>query len=457
MDKIKDRLAVNAIAYLARSLPPHRNGRFFIEIGVKFRHLQKYRCRVFAYIAPIALSLFLVGCGSGSLNGLDEQEYADALLIMGLSVPSNAAICREALDLGANIEYLHLPLQERYGWRETNPLNYAVGDDEIVKMLLDAGAEVNYENRNGQSTLIYAADRGFWNEVEWFLAAGADVESENKARGDNVGYTVIDYAVSGAVYEDRTKEHVDLALSYGAVPTERTLRLLLEGTQFQTAKKILNIMEEREIATGLNPPLEAALKGEFNRLPTLMKDQEIAAMDENIIFFMAAALGTPEDLSYLLARNPSFDLDTPMAEREGNLYYSANSGHTPLSIAAFYENVPNCRFLLEQGANVNQKSDGYYIALTMAAAKGNEEIVEMFLDAGAEMPPVNLSRMVEMIPLTEAAKFGHAEISKILLDAGYPTDDGSITVAMNRAAMYNQREVIDLYLNRGFSINLRGR
>ncbi len=408
-------------------------------------------------LAAMAFALFfLAGCANsdGSLNGLEGQEYADGLLCIGIGAPGTPSICQEALDLGANINRLAVPLKERYQWAETNPLSYAIGNSgtEIVKLLIDAGADVNYENANDQSMLIYACSFRAWDDIELLLSNGADVTSIDKGNPDCPDYTAIDYAVSSGVYEEETKENIDLLLSYGAKPSGRTLRLLLENAQFKTAKRIYAYMLENDIPTGLSAPLEAALTGEFDRLSELMKETEVSQGDMDLIFFLASAYGDEENLSYLLSKDSSRDVNSEM-NWENNMYYYSCSKQTPLSIAAWNGNVENCRFLLAQGADVNQKSEGYHIALSMASASGNEEIVRMFLEAGAELPPAS-TFVVEMIPLTEAAHFGHVDITEILLDAGYPTDDKTVLSAMDRAACYNQKKILDVYFIRGFSVDL---
>ncbi|BDC34714.1 hypothetical protein Noda2021_06720 [Candidatus Dependentiae bacterium Noda2021] len=64
------------------------------------------------------------------------------------------------------------------GFLEDSPLLMAVsqGDLELVKILIDAGADVNerYFNHNNLTVLILAADRGYLEIVKVLLKAGAD-------------------------------------------------------------------------------------------------------------------------------------------------------------------------------------------------------------------------------------------------------------------------------------------
>lgn len=70
-------------------------------------------------------------------------------------------------------------------WRggdEKTPLILASqhGYENIVKMLLDAGADVNEKDIDDRTALILTSRPGNENIVKMLLAAGADVNAENK-------------------------------------------------------------------------------------------------------------------------------------------------------------------------------------------------------------------------------------------------------------------------------------
>ena len=49
-----------------------------------------------------------------------------------------------------------------------------------MKALIDAGADLNMEAKNGDTALILAANRGYTDCVKVLLKAGADVNGKNK-------------------------------------------------------------------------------------------------------------------------------------------------------------------------------------------------------------------------------------------------------------------------------------
>ncbi|MEA5098260.1 MAG: ankyrin repeat domain-containing protein [Burkholderiaceae bacterium] len=90
----------------------------------------------------------------------------------------------------------------------------------------------------------------------------------------------------------------------------------------------------------------------------------------------------------------------------------AKNGDDALMIAAWKENLPAVKALLERGVEVNR--DGW-TALHYAAAKGNNEIVQLLLDQQAEIDAESPSQIT---PLMMAAQAGHIYTVKLLYDAG---------------------------------------
>lgn len=65
------------------------------------------------------------------------------------------------------------------------------GHDELVAVLVDAGADVNARDRQGSTALMSAAQHGNPRSVKRLLVAGADAT----ARRDGDGLTALDFAV----------------------------------------------------------------------------------------------------------------------------------------------------------------------------------------------------------------------------------------------------------------------
>jgi uncharacterized protein len=56
----------------------------------------------------------------------------------------------------------------------------------------------------------------------------------------------------------------------------------------------------------------------------------------------------------------------------------------PLGTAAFVRSIPLARLLLDGGADVNGQAEGGFTALHTAAQNGDEELVRLLLERGAD-------------------------------------------------------------------------
>ena len=82
-------------------------------------------------------------------------------------------------------------IEERGGASVCTPLHVAsaMGNDEVVLLLLEHGAEVSARNNKGGTPLHYAARHGHSETLRFLLHTGADLQSRN-----NNGWTPEDLA-----------------------------------------------------------------------------------------------------------------------------------------------------------------------------------------------------------------------------------------------------------------------
>jgi ankyrin repeat protein len=113
------------------------------------------------------------------------KELTDACM-EGDVVCVRALIAREADVNYVDADETH---EGRYTW---TPLMHAAsrGYDEIVRTLLDAGAETDLRDRDSNTALTLAASAGHWETVSLLLDRGADA-----AVRDHCGETAFDYAL----------------------------------------------------------------------------------------------------------------------------------------------------------------------------------------------------------------------------------------------------------------------
>ena len=102
---------------------------------------------------------------------------------------------------------------------------------------------------------------------------------------------------------------------------------------------------------------------------------------------------------------------------------SPNESYTPLMVSANRSFVEICAFLIEQGADVNKKSESGMTALMLAMNPNTEtdsfKIASLILDAGAE---VNTESGGGNTALMEAGHKGLTSVVELLLEKGALTN-----------------------------------
>lgn len=127
----------------------------------------------------------LFALNPGIINELDREH--DTAIMKACRDCHTVNVVAFLLENGANIndkEYRDLIDQ--------TPLIIAAfnGCTDIVKMLLDAGANIEHKNDQGENALISAAQEGNIDTVKLLLDAGADVNQTNTD-----GETALDLAI----------------------------------------------------------------------------------------------------------------------------------------------------------------------------------------------------------------------------------------------------------------------
>jgi ankyrin repeat protein len=151
-------------------------------------------------------------------------------------------------------------------------------------------------------------------------------------------------------------------------------------------------------------------KPQSRELVRFLQSQGAAEPD----IYFAAAFGDIAQMKKLLAADPSI-LEKP--SRSDDVLFDNCS---PLQIAAYADQFDSARFLIDQGADVRNRSGWHNTeALEKAAWVGGADVVALLLDHGASVngPDKNFLNS----PLHNAATMGHADVVKILLAHGATT------------------------------------
>ena len=269
--------------------------------------------------------------------------------------------------------------------RGTTALHYAAafGSVESVRVLLDAGAQVNARNAGDATPLVLAAPAP--QKVAALLAKGADPKLATKA-----GRTPLIVATASP----SATESVRLLLDAGADVNAqdqlgRTSLMEVTATgDAETARLLIARGAKVDIidARGGTPLMEAVVAGDLGLVKLYLgKGADVNAANT----FAPTVKHGPIALTKL----------------------------TPLLLAAPFASSEMVKTLIAAGANVNAQDARGITPLTAAIASENQDpaVIDVLISAGAN---VNTVDPYGDTPLDWARKYGHPKVLKALETAG---------------------------------------
>ena len=283
---------------------------------------------------------------------------------------------------------------------------------QIVKMLVDSGAELNYANQyNKQNALLIAVRAGYEDIAAILLEAGATPHVS-----DDVKTPLITSAVKHCMID--------------------VVRLMMEGGVD------VNVTVGKDRIT---PLISAVCKG-YQNTEILTSGSETQWDDFKRCIEITNGRNYV-DIVKLLLRSEQIDVDKQC------------SGGTALMCAAILGNEEMVRLLLDAGANINAKNcDGQQTALILASGVGHDNVVRMLLCEKAHVDEVDIYGCTA---LHHASGMGHTNIVQMLMGHGVPLDlpdkEGSTALmcACDSGNMNVVQVLIDAKANLN-SVNERG-
>lgn len=366
---------------------------------------------------------------------------------------TNGSAIRLLLDAGAD--------PKRPDKRQDPILHYPIklpmkGSENlaVVKMLVEAGGDIDLADSKGWTPLLLAAKDGRTEILRFLLEMGANPAAEEQ----RTGRRALQWA---AVAGDQ--EAVDLLLRRQNESTAAILKWSTLAQLFQAVRKdtgailpeILRDMSSLDPRDGevLNLWHLVAKKGPESTIEALLNvGVNIEAKNElgYTALCLAAKVGH-EGIVQLLARQGA-RLD---AESDFN-----SNGRTPLSNAAENMHVGVVRLLLDAGAKVeteNQHKTGTtplntVLSVRKIRSRDFETIVQMLLEHGADIEVPKNGRLDARTPLImTACRPSCLTVLRLLLDkrANIEAKDTKAKTALYRAAECGAINNVRLLLERG--------
>ncbi|KAN0098195.1 Ankyrin repeat-containing domain protein [Hyaloscypha variabilis] len=341
-----------------------------------------------------------------AVNGIEgpkgSLEYTHATTVLPAVVDwGYCPLIHDIINAGAEIDAV-----EPNGCRNALFVAAEKKSKEIIKLLIDAGANVNAPEAvlSGETALSAASRNNDLLMVRYLLELGADVDEHSLIFGITGSVELVQ-----TLLEARLHRHKRYSRSYGCGALQHAIKLKDP------------IMIKVLLAKGIDP--NAILNKKVG-------DQTV--------------------------RPHSFYHPPPTDPREPYL----QRGQTALGFAIKSDNRTDSgivKLLLHGGADPNSiVTDDHRTALLVAIDEGNLGLVKVLIAAGANADP-DLRFGIKRTPLQLAAEKGRIDIVNILLDNGAdintPPFDRYGATALQFAAIGGYIGIVQLVIERGADVN----
>lgn len=240
----------------------------------------------------------------------------------------------------------------------TTALGLAVGDFDLARRLIEAGAPADTQGTRGSTALMNAADSGRVDRVAFLLEHGASVDLKN----DDGNTALYFAATSGQV------EVVKLLLHKGADPdsVNKSAQTPISGAFYH--------------GIGNTPPIEARARAVLDALLAVSHGPPKTAPAPPVqepttaerYFFVYARFGAVAELGRLVEAG----VRSTAVDREGN---------SALHHACADARLEAARWLLDHGADANSVGAKQTTPLMRAAQGGKAPLIELLLNRGARV------------------------------------------------------------------------
>ncbi|KAI9776415.1 MAG: hypothetical protein M1839_009612 [Geoglossum umbratile] len=284
--------------------------------------------------------------------------------------------------------------------------------EEIVRLLLNKGAEIGSRDNKGQVALHVAAYSGHESVVRLLIKKGADVNAKNSD-----GWTALRWAAR--------EGH------------EAVVRLLIgKGAD-------VNAKDNRDELTALRLAAQEGHEAVAQLLIEKGADVNAKESDGSMALHLAALKGYKAVVRLLIEKGADVNAKDNRDELTA-LRLAAQEGHEAVA-----------QLLIERGADVNAKDSGEWAALHWAAQGGHKAVVQLLIKKGTD---VSAKGSYRSMVLHLAAMNGHEAVVQLLIEKGADVNvkDGNRSTALHKAAQGGHEAVARLLIKKGADVSAKG-
>lgn len=324
-----------------------------------------------------------------------------------------------------------------------------LNDLELVQNYINQGADVNAKDTLGNPYLYLAAHHAKPEIVKILLENGANANAKNGS-----GHTPLHFATNPEIVKMLIKNGADVNAKndVGETPVKYT-------SDTEIIKLLKDAGAKLDIKSSLYP---LVVSNNYILLKEMLDaGADINAKDEN-----------GQAPLFWTIHPKNLDMAKFLLENGADVNIKDDYGATPLMFASSSRNPEMTEFLLKKGADVNAKSkDGYTALQTLVFSYGDyrspvkydekstAEIAKLLLDADAD---ANLKRKrfnneQEMSPLHYAMLIGSAEIAKVLVEGGANVNEQDYfgVTPLMWASASGYTDIVKLLIEKGADVNIK--
>ena len=162
-------------------------------------------------------------------------------------------------------------------------------------------------------------------------------------------------------------------------------------------------------------------------------------------------------LHYVKSGRPTTEIAKFLIDTGADVNEKDEIGWTPLMYAAANGHTETAKLLIDKGANVNAMGNGMETALYAAEFRGHTDIANLLIKHGADKKYYEKRDKYGWTTLMYAAESGHTEIAKFFIDTGADVNAKDIfgITPLMYAAGHGYTEIAKLLVESGANVNYK--